>query len=67
MALIASWEVLAVDDVGESEVPGARRYLVSTVTELIDGTLLPVQVELSLSPPAMARWLAAVEGQRVIP
>lgn len=67
MALVASWEVLAVDDVGPGCCVGTRLYRVSTVATLHDGTMTPAQVDVSMSPAALEAWMGAVGSKPVTP
>lgn len=48
MALVASWEVLTVDDVGEAE-PGVRRVDVAAVASSGDKLVL-VRTEMAMTP-----------------
>lgn len=65
MACVASWEVLAVDDIGPGTTERTRRFRISTIAALDDETLRPVQVNVVMTPTAMERWQAAA-GQRPV-
>lgn len=67
VAKLVSWEVLEVADAGPGCCPGTRRYVLSTVATMDDGTLRPANVECSMSPEAMQRWTAAVGHGPVVP
>lgn len=64
---MASWEVLAVNDLGPGCCPGTRRYRLVTIATTEDGTMRPASVEVSCSPEAFDRWMAEVGNRPVTP
>lgn len=67
MPLVASWEVLEVEDLGPGCCPGARRYRLHAVATTEDGTMRSTSVEVSCSPAAFDRWRAEVGSRPVTP
>lgn len=55
MALVAEWEVLTVDDVGEVE-PGLRQVDVAAVASTDDGSMRLVRAELHMTPGALVNF-----------
>ncbi len=56
MALVASWEVLTVDDVGEAE-PGVRKVDIAAIAEAHDGSMRVVRAELAMTPRVLADFV----------
>lgn len=64
MTLVASWEVLAIDDVGEAE-PGVRKVDVTAVAQTPDGSMRMVRAEMAMTPRVLAGFVdrLASEGR----
>lgn len=64
---MASWEVLAVDDLGPGCCPGTRQYRLATVAFTDDGMMRSASIEVSCSPAAFERWMGQVGARPVTP
>lgn len=67
MPLLASWEVLAIDEIGPGGQPGQRRFHIWTIATTTDGDLQPVNVTRDVAPEVMVRWAAARGHGKVTP